>query len=40
VSREPSREREDGGEKDSVDKDAEVLESLKSRTDAVKQRLV
>lgn len=40
VSREPSREREDGGEKDSVDKDAEVLESLKPRTDAVKQKLV
>ena len=38
--REPSREREDGGGKDRFDKDAELLESLKPRIDAVKQKLV
>lgn len=41
VSREPSRECEDGGEKkDSYAKDSEVLESLKPRIEAVKQKLV
>jgi hypothetical protein len=38
LSREPSKECEDGGE-DSVDKDAEVLKALKPRIDGVKQKL-
>ena len=40
VSRELSRECEDGVGKDSYDRDTEMLESLRPRIDAVKQTLV
>jgi len=39
VSCEPSNEREDGRD-DSLDKEAEILKSLKTKIDAVKQKLV